>query len=266
MGTVIWLEEQGKYAGNLAFPDYWTRVQLIPKSRLHLDMFKKRGTGHARLEDDKFNRLANDQKAIGDTMCWYIFQSLHDKYGDEFWPSFWKMQRETPDVYSGLDPRSRTVKAIDDIVAITGDKNITKQFEKWGFDLRPDPQYSEKYYHRLPAEWAFKTGDDAAWSDPDLDDTGWEKIEVGRTWEEVEAYAEYDGSAWYRLRFDWPAKLTSKNLVLDLGKVDDCDEVFFNGVRIGYTGSMPPEYSTSWTLPRKYLIPPHLVKSAGKTS
>ena len=37
-----------------------------------------------------------------------------------------------------------------------------------------------------------------------------------------------------------------------------------NGVRIGATGSMPPNYSTAWTLPRKYPLPSKLVRKDGE--
>ena len=259
-GTVIWLEEQGKYAGNLAFPDYWTHTELIPKSQRHVDSFMKRSAGYVRLEEDDFNRLNNEEKRTGNAMAWHIQEWLHKEYGEEFWPSFWKLQRRNPVAYANLDPRSRTIKAIEDMVAVTGDKGLRKPFERWGFDLRPDPQYSPKYFARLPRKWAFREGDDPSWREVGLDDLSWERINVGASWEEVSKYKEYDGFAWYRLKFKWPSALKTDNLYLELGKIDDSDEAYFNGEKIGATGSMPPEYASAWTLTRRYRIPKRLIR------
>lgn len=259
-GNVIWLEEQGKLAGNLAFPDIWTRTELIPQSRRHLDLFTKPGTGYAPFDNDEFDKLTNEQKTMGDAMIWHIFEYLYGKYGENLFPEFWKEIRKEPDAYTALDPRSRIIKAVDTLVKISGDRNVRKQFEKWGFDLKPDPQYSEKYFFSLPKEWSFKTGDDEKWSSKDFDDSAWEKITVGKPWEDVPAYAEYDGFAWYRLRFRFPPEFVAENMIIVLGKIDDCDEVFLNGIKIGETGTMPPEYSSSWTAPRKYPLPKELVR------
>ncbi len=88
---------------------------------------------------------------------------------------------------------------------------------------------------RFKGPWRFRTGDDARYGARDFDDESWETVPVPATWEES-GHADYDGSAWYRTRFTLPA---SPNLQqppavrLDLGKVDDVDETFINGTRIG---------------------------------
>lgn len=44
-------------------------------------------------------------------------------------------------------------------------------------------------------------------------------------------------------------------LVLSLGPVDDSDVTYFNGVKIGATGTMPPEYASAYGVERQYRIP-----------
>jgi hypothetical protein len=106
----------------------------------------------------------------------------------------------------------------------------------------------------LPTRWRFRPGDDAAWSAAELDDSTWELIEAGRPWEGV-GREELDGFAWYRARFTAPRRPPVGPLVLDLGRIDDCDETFVNGRRVGATGAMPPHYESRWQEYRRYAVP-----------
>jgi pimeloyl-ACP methyl ester carboxylesterase len=51
----------------------------------------------------------------------------------------------------------------------------------------------------LSGGWRFKIGDDESWSSPGFDDSRWERIAVGKSWES-QGHADYDGYAWYRIR------------------------------------------------------------------
>ena len=55
-------------------------------------------------------------------------------------------------------------------------------------------------------------------------------------------------------------------LYLELGMVDDVDEVFFNGQKIGGKGSLPPKFSTAYNVQRKYRIPNELLKASGRNT
>ncbi len=85
--------------------------------------------------------------------------------------------------------------------------------------------------------WKFKTGDSEKWLDPSLDDSKWRTLFAPALWE-TQGYPEYDGMAWYRLHVRIPAELADKPLVMLLGKIDDFDETYVNGILIGRTGSM----------------------------
>lgn len=112
-------------------------------------------------------------------------------------------------------------------------------------------------------EWLFKTGDDLRWLEPEFNDSNWMKIKVPATFES-QGFANYDGFVWYRLHFDVPSDLLkSKDLILLLGSIDDADETFLNGVKIGETGKFPPERKTEWTKLRAYPIPSGLLKPKG---
>ncbi|NQT25320.1 acetylxylan esterase [candidate division KSB1 bacterium] len=111
--------------------------------------------------------------------------------------------------------------------------------------------------------WKMKKGDNADWIKPDFDDSGWKPIQVGKTWENA-GYSEYDGYAWYRIRFIIPKRafkgLKHDFLSISLGFIDDVDVTYFNGEEIGKSGAFPPEYATAYYNERKYRIFKSLIR------
>lgn len=128
--------------------------------------------------------------------------------------------------------------------------------------------------HRLKLEmslsgfWKFSEGDNTNWSRMDYNDSGWKNIMVPSLWES-QGYLYLNGYAWYRKWFIFKKQLYKKKLVLVLGKINDIDEVYFNGVRIGSTGGFPGEkygYRNTGVYERErfYFIPPNLINWKGK--
>ncbi len=79
----------------------------------------------------------------------------------------------------------------------------------------------------------------------------WQDILVPGYWEDSEL-PEYNGTVWYRKKIELPDAFQSRDLLLDLGWIDDYDFTFFNGKRIGETFYKGTE--------RKYEIPKGLIK------
>ena len=113
----------------------------------------------------------------------------------------------------------------------------------------------------LAGLWQFRTGDDLRWKAPKLDGRGWDDVTVPGRWE-PQGYRRYNGFAWYRKQFFLPRDLDGADLVLLLGKIDDLDEVFLNGHRIGGTGNItkPEMRGTEWQVARRYPIPPEALR------
>ena len=109
------------------------------------------------------------------------------------------------------------------------------------------------------AKAKFTTGDDASWALPDFVDTGWKDIRTGTIWQE-QGYPNYHGYAWYRIHITIPATLKFKafwkdSLRIFLAHVNDVDETFLNGVKIGQIGSFPTDpggYVSQWPAVREY--------------
>lgn len=104
----------------------------------------------------------------------------------------------------------------------------------------------------LSGTWRFTKGDDARFSDPDLDDSAWQDLTVP---EDGAEWADEDGFGWYRIDFELPADAEGTNLVASLGYLDDVDEAFLNGVRIGGSGQFPPNARSAWFERRLYPVP-----------
>jgi sialate O-acetylesterase len=106
----------------------------------------------------------------------------------------------------------------------------------------------------LRGMWKFSIGDEEIWKFVDFDDSDWEDMFVPSSWED-EGYPGYVGYAWYRKKFILKGEHKDKNLYLDMGIIDDVDEVYVNGNFVGFSGSFPPNYFTAYHLIRKYNVP-----------
>ncbi len=87
-------------------------------------------------------------------------------------------------------------------------------------------------------------------------------IAVPGGWNDLDpqGLGSYDGFAWYLLPIEIPPGWTKTDLELRLGRIDDADETFVNGVKVGATGSMPPNASSAWQAERNYRVPAALVE------
>lgn len=106
----------------------------------------------------------------------------------------------------------------------------------------------------LSGRWRFSTGDDTSWAEPGFDDSAWEEVRVPQEGGQ-DVFDSYDGYAWFRLSFRLPASAQGTPLVAALGGIDDADETYLNGVRIGSTGEFPPDSDSQWFEPRLYPVP-----------
>ena len=135
---------------------------------------------------------------------------------------------------------------------------------KWDDDPEPeairfvDPSSKEQLIG-LKGKWKFRKGDNPEWARPSFDDRSWRDMSLPGRWEGKGARG-YDGYAWFRKSFRIGTLDANKSVYVVVGKIDDVDEVFVNGERIGSSGSFPPEYITAWDQERAYRIPPSYLR------
>ena len=104
----------------------------------------------------------------------------------------------------------------------------------------------------LPKESKFSFGDNPEWANPTFNDNDWATQQLGKSFRKDSSYA------WYRIKIVIPSSLKTtqgKGLKVNLGKIDDADQTFFNGKLIGEMGTFPPNYTTQWDKSRTYTIP-----------
>jgi cephalosporin-C deacetylase-like acetyl esterase len=115
----------------------------------------------------------------------------------------------------------------------------------------------------LDDQWKFRVGDDKKWAQPNLNDSDWTTVSIKTTLEEQKGFEQFEGFGWYRKQVIIPDSMKEAigkgGLIVNYQKVDDCDELYFNGQVIGRTGSFPPAYQSGYNLPREYKVPAQLV-------
>ncbi|WP_430812143.1 MULTISPECIES: glycoside hydrolase [unclassified Carboxylicivirga] len=114
-------------------------------------------------------------------------------------------------------------------------------------------------YISLNGLWYFSIGDAADRAAYDYNHSSWEQVRVPNSWEQ-QGFNGYDGYAWYRKAFTLPSDAHQHSLWLDLGYIDDVDEVYLNGERINGSGQFPPDFKTAYNAHRLYQLPNQLIK------
>ena len=118
----------------------------------------------------------------------------------------------------------------------------------------------------VKGQWKFKEGDNLLWKSPDLIDSSWQTVNLPLTWEQHSNYTEDNVFGWYRRELTVPVELKGKDIFINVGKIDDADETYFNGIKVGAMGSFPPNYITAWDLFRYYKVPHDIIHYGDKNS
>jgi sialate O-acetylesterase len=92
----------------------------------------------------------------------------------------------------------------------------------------------------------------AVWAAPDFNDSNWKTIKTPIYWEQ-QGFTDIDGIAWYRKEIILTEEQSNANATLHLGKIDDADITFVNGVEIGKTNSYDKD--RVYTIESKILKP-----------
>lgn len=99
-----------------------------------------------------------------------------------------------------------------------------------------------------------KSGGLAVWARPEFDDSSWKTLKLPNTVQQL--WPDTNGIYWLRKTVDIPAAWAGKDLTLSLGPVDDFDETYWNGEKVGS--------DVLWNKAREYTVPARLV-SPGRT-
>ncbi|MFD1144165.1 sialate O-acetylesterase [Larkinella insperata] len=89
------------------------------------------------------------------------------------------------------------------------------------------------------------------WTSADLNDSNWQTLRLPDLFDR-KAVPNFDGVVWFRRDITVPDDLAGKEMKLSMGPIDDADETYVNGVKVGSTGVHSTE--------RHYTIPAGTLK------
>jgi hypothetical protein len=115
----------------------------------------------------------------------------------------------------------------------------------------------------LEGMWRFSVGDNMEWVNPGFDDSDWDYIKVPSDWDKY--YPGYNGFGWYRKNFEINNLPSHDHLAFILGHIDDVDEVYVNGIKIGQTGVFPPDNESAHSTNRIYHVENEVLKHGQNT-
>ncbi len=84
----------------------------------------------------------------------------------------------------------------------------------------------------LPEKDLGMNGEEAVWAKVDNDFSAWKTMELPQHWENA-GLIDLDGILWFKIDFELDEKESEHGITLNLGKIDDSDDTYINGVRVG---------------------------------
>lgn len=121
----------------------------------------------------------------------------------------------------------------------------------------------------LSGKWRVAAGDSMNFARADYDDSRFGVVDIPGDWSDRCAGREDMALVlWLRKKVNIGAEFRDARLLLSLGHIGLSDEVYFNGVFIGGSGTIPGsekplEYASAWKKPRYYAVPGPLIKYGG---
>lgn len=97
-----------------------------------------------------------------------------------------------------------------------------------------------------------KNPDTNLWKTVGFDDSKWPKMKIPGLWEE-QGLVNIDGTIWFRKTIEIGEADAGQSAILELAKIDDNDETFINGTKVGETNL----YNSD----REYTVPAGILKS-----
>ena len=140
--------------------------------------------------------------------------------------------------------------------SVVGTGYLGRAVEKWRGVVARKKIKTIKTVAPLPKTWQFAldkddVGQKKKWFAPEFDDGAWKPIRIGKTWES-QGY-DYDGFAWYRVRFKVRKKWLEKPVCIFLGAVDGEAWVYWNGQLLGH--------HAGWDEPFSFPLDPKTIKT-----
>ncbi len=136
-------------------------------------------------------------------------------------------------------------KALADSYSAAGSPQIQAEYE------RAKTAWRDRVYCKDPGN----KGLALHYAELGFDDSKWKELEVPGLWQQLGL--AINGAVWFRHPFVVKKEDATTDFELELGPIDDFDETYVNGQKVGSIG---PEFPDAYRTPRKYKIPSSLLK------
>ncbi len=154
------------------------------------------------------------------------------------------------EVVSANNETRSYVERLEKELSVSENKRLRKKYEQQFRDaLRNSFEHGSK-----------NTGTDGGWHKAQYDDSEWQPMDMPARWESHGV--EFDGKAWLRRTIHLPEDWEGVPVSVSLGMVDDHDETWFNGLKIGETDISSP---AAHLARRMYEAPGAVVKAGRNT-
>jgi sialate O-acetylesterase len=140
------------------------------------------------------------------------------------------------------------------------DAQLDKLYNSTGDEMKKAEEEAAKMEAAIESQWDFDNkeniGYKEGWMRTSYDDGDWKSMPVPAEWSSVEEVGMLEGVMWLRTLVLIPSSWKGKNLVLDLGPVDETDVTWINGVEVGSS-----KVVANWNKNRSYQIPGSAVET-----
>ncbi|NNF32750.1 MAG: 9-O-acetylesterase [Saprospiraceae bacterium] len=143
-----------------------------------------------------------------------------------------------------MSAESLNLDDTDDVI----DRYFTKEKKNYELNLKE----LMNQFPGINAEDSGMSGGKALWAAHSIDESKWSEIKVPGLWES-QGYEGFDGIGWYRLHLNIQEVWDNKEVEISLAKIDDSDQVWVNGKKVGGT-------EQAWNKTRIYTFPSSLLK------
>ena len=141
---------------------------------------------------------------------------------------------------AGRTKECETVEAVRRLAS--GDEGVVTELRRQ--EILVFENWLKKYFGSDPATTADAL---ANWAKPGIDLSSWTQGPLPGL-----LGSKNVGVCWYRHEVEVPAAWAGRQMTLHVDAINDCDETFFDGEKIGSTSYNVPQY---WAAPRDYAIP-----------
>jgi len=127
-------------------------------------------------------------------------------------------------------------------------------------EMKKAEEEAAKMEAAIESQWDFDNkeniGFKEGWMDISYDDGDWNSMPVPAEWSSIEEIGMLEGVVWFRTLVKIPSSWQGKDLVLDLGPVDETDLTWISGTEVGSS-----KIVANWNKNRSYPIPKAAVQN-----